>query len=263
LHAQIFRLAQVRGPFLVGDLAVRKEELGQEAVEGLPVVEPVVVALVEVRMIAEAVELTEQGVDRLRRHQQRADGVVGAEAAAIEGVVDQQRRAGREHAGEVRVIDIAAQVDGRLLRIAQVQRGELRAGDEAGISGHRHGQLDARIQRTEHDGLPSAAGEPGHGHAVRVGVRMLERRVEQVPVRQKEWREAAGAGEIKLVHAGVVVTRAVHLALHVPLVIEGQHAVAGQVDATLLDIRNRHALAFVAVQVHHHGHLPFQFQGLV
>ena len=59
------------------------------------------------------------------------------------------------------------------------------------------------IERTDEDGLPTAAGKPGDGHAPRVGVVQAQQQVEAALHRQIERGHAAGAAQVELVHARV------------------------------------------------------------
>ena len=60
---------RIRRRLLVRKPAVGKEELTQEPVERLPIVQAVVVPLIEIRMIAETPGLPHQTIERLRGHQ--------------------------------------------------------------------------------------------------------------------------------------------------------------------------------------------------
>lgn len=80
---------------------------------------------------------------------------------------------------------------------------------------------------------------------------------------QVEGSQAAGATQVELVHAAVMVSRQVQLTHTQPFDIEHDRAPAGQVDAADLLVRHRLAIALVAVHGKVDGHAAAEPERLI
>lgn len=174
--------------------------------------------------------------------------MVGAEAAVVLGIEREEQRARGHHRGEVRVVHDGREVARGLLGIAEV--GEIAgAGEEAGVAGDGVGEGDTRVERTDEDGAPAAAGKTGHGHAFAVGVAVGQEHVERAGHGEIEGRDAAGAAEVELIHRAVIVAGVAQLSHAEPFHVQCDHAALGEVDAAKLFVARGFAGAVVAVDV--------------
>ena len=247
----------LRGDFLGVERGVAGEKRGADhAVEGLAVIDfKIVGAGIGVAMRAQALGLAVEFENRLGGGEERGQRVVGGEAAVVLGVVGEEGVAAGEEGGEVRVVGDGGEVVGGLLGVAKVG-GKFGARTVTGVTGDGIGEGDTRIQRTDHDGLPTAAGESAHGDARGVGVGQGEKRVEAPRHREVERREAAHAAEVELVHAIVGEAVAAKLALGEPLDVERGDTPFGEIDAPELFVGGGLAVLVVAVDGEVDGDFP-------
>src|SRR5262249_23458116 len=192
-----------------GSVVAAVEVVADKTIECLPVLLAIVVARIEVDMRSQLVRCAVESVEGAGRPYQGGVGVVSAEAAVVIRVVADHSGSWSTHGREGCVIRDARQVHRSLLTIAEILVGELRAGNEAGISRNRSRNGDAKVERTDEDGLPATAGKSGHRDPRRVGVRMRQKNVESVFLRQIVQGNTVGPQQIQLV--GSLVVEAVQL----------------------------------------------------
>ena len=110
--------------------------------------------------------------------------------------------------------------------------------------------------------MPTATGQTGHRHAIRVGIRMRQQHIKSLAHVQVERRDARHSAEIQLRH--LIMPHAVSELPHAdPFYIQRDHAALGLVNAAKLLVIRRLARARVSVDIQHHRHSTLQLQWLV
>src|SRR4051812_22670874 len=86
-------------------------------------------------------------------------------------VINEQCWSRRQQGGQMTIVSNKHQVGGILLQIASILW-MISADSESDIAGIWSCGRDARIQRAQHDRLPTTAGEPGHAYTRGIGFRV-------------------------------------------------------------------------------------------
>ena len=184
-----------------------------------------------------------------------ARGLVGAgrrlvrlEAALVVAVEDEQDRARSHQRRQDVVVADRAQVGRQLLGVADVA--QIAPVGRRHVPGDRHAHRDALVERGQHDRLPAAAGQPGHGHARGVGQLVID---EEVQGALHGEVEHPGAGLAQQVQELLVVVRCQvgHLAAAEQLQAQRRNPAPGQVAAARLLVLDGDAARLVAVHVQH------------
>ncbi len=165
----------------VGQIIVvgRESELLVEEPIQLATIVPFVVvgSRIDVVMEGDLVAYTEQLIDRSSRPIDGAARAPGLKTAIVFVIVDQQRGAWREHAREHIVVSNGAQIAWALFEVPDI-------GDTAfplpqrRVSGDGHDRRDALIEGGQKGGLPSAAGQSGHGDPTRVCIPLQKQNIQ-------------------------------------------------------------------------------------
>ena len=259
------KLGRAQQFILVGQIRLRRiqaEVAVQKAIKLAPVVRFVIVrARIAIFVKPQMVRNAQQYVKRANRPVHAQPSPPAAEAAIIPQIVDQQRRTGREQRRQRIVIRHRAEIRRALLQISDIRRARHALPDRR-VPGHRHNHPHPLIQRAQHRRLPAAAGKPGHGHPVRIALRVRQQHVQPALHRQVEHGHAGHPAQIQMRNAVVLP---VHHQLAHPdkLGIQGQHPPLGQVDAPRLFVIHSLPAGVVAVGIQYPRNPPLRIDRLV
>src|ERR1700761_202319 len=130
-------------------------------------------------------------------------------------------------------------------------------------TGHGNGRPDARVERAEQHGLPSAAGESGHADARAVYLRIVIEVVEATAHFEIEQAQAIDPGQIEQAEKLVLVAFGCELAKAEPFDIQRDDAAAGLIDAALLLVLYGLASGSMSIHIQNGGGFARQMSGFV
>ena len=227
---------------------VQTEVTVQPRVEPAAIALIVVVAGVGADVQPAAVARPQQLVGAARRLVGAGDRLVRLETAVVVAVEDEQDRARRHQCRQHVIVADRAQVGRQLLGVADVA--QIAPVGRRHVPGDWHAHRHALVQRRQHDRLPAAAGQPGHGHACGVGQLVIDDDVQGALHGEVEH---SGAGLAQQVQELLVVVRGQvgHLATAEQLQAQRRYPAPGQVAAARLLVLAGDAARLVAVHVQH------------